>query len=78
MSDKQDRVRVGNRVMAYPRGKKRVWCADFWQDGVHRKVSLKTTNKRAAIERATRLAADLTGGTFTSSRLNGWPCFGQP
>ena len=34
--------RVGGRVAIYPRGKKRTFIADFWQDGVHRKVSLKT------------------------------------
>jgi hypothetical protein len=38
--------------------------ADFWQDGAHRKVSLKTANKKVAVERTTRLAADLTHGTY--------------
>lgn len=62
--DEADRVRVGDRVTIYPRGAKKIWCADFWQDGAHKKQSLKTTNKKVAVERATKLAADLIGGTF--------------
>jgi len=64
MPDESNRVRVGDRVTIYPRGAKRTWVADFWQDGVHRKVSLKTANKKVAVERATKLAADLTHGTY--------------
>ena len=64
MTDDSERVRVGDRVTIYPRGAKKIWCADFWQDGAHKKQSLKTTNKKAAVERATKLAADLIGGTF--------------
>ena len=64
MTDEPTRVRVGDRVTIYPRGAKRIWCADFWQDGAHKKQSLKTTNKKAAVERAIKLAADLTGGTY--------------
>lgn len=64
MTDDSERVRVGDRVTIYPRGAKKIWCADFWQDGAHKKQSLKTTNKKVAVERATKLAADLIGGTF--------------
>lgn len=56
--------RVGGRVAIYPRGKKRTYVADFWQDGVHRKVSLKTANRRVATERATEIAAALHQGIF--------------
>lgn len=56
--------RVGGRVAIYPRGKKRTFIADFWQDGVHRKVSLKTANRRVATERATAIAAGLHQGIF--------------
>ena len=64
MSEDQNRFRVGDRVTIFPRGKKRIWCADFSQDNAHRRVSLKTANKKTAIERATKLAADLTHGTY--------------
>jgi integrase len=64
MSDESDRVRVGDRVTIYPRGAKKTWVADFWQDGTHKKQSLKTSNKKVAIERATKLAAELIGGTY--------------
>ena len=64
MADEPNRIRVGERLTIFPRGAKKIWCADFWQDGVHRKVSLKTSNKKVAIERATKLAADLMGGTY--------------
>jgi hypothetical protein len=67
MSDEPNRFRVGERVTIYPRGKKRVWCADFWQDGVHRRVSLRTGNKKVATERATKLAAELAQGIYRSA-----------
>ena len=64
MPDDSNRVRVGDRVTIFPRGAKKTWVADFWEGGVHRKVSLKTTNKKVAVERAIKLAADLTHGTY--------------
>jgi len=64
MADEPNRIRVGERITIYQRGAKQIWCADFWQDGVHRKVSLKTSNKKIATKRATKLAADLTEGTY--------------
>lgn len=59
-----ERIRVGDRVVIYPRGKKRTWCADFWRDGQHQRQSLKTSNKKVATERATKLAATLVDGTY--------------
>jgi integrase len=59
-----ERIRVGDRVTIYPRGAKKIWVADFWQDGMHKKQSLKTSNKKVAVERATQLAAELIGGTY--------------
>ena len=41
MTDDPNRVRVGDRVTIYPRGAKKTWVADFWQDDIHRKVSLQ-------------------------------------
>lgn len=45
MTDEGPRIRVGDRVTIYARGKKQIYVADFWDGGVHRKVSLKTSNK---------------------------------
>ncbi len=64
MTEPADRTRVGDRVTIYPRGKKGVYVADFWHDNVHRRVSLETTNKKAAVERATALAAELIRGSY--------------
>ena len=64
MPDDAERIRVGEHVTIYPRGKKRIWCADFWRDGVHCRQSLKTANKKVALQRAIHLEAQLTAGTF--------------
>jgi integrase len=60
--DEPERTPVGDRVTIYPRGKKKTYVADFWRDGKHCRLSLKTTNKKAALQRAAALAADLTAG----------------
>lgn len=64
MTEPADRTRVGDRVTIYPRGKKGVYVADFWHDNVHRRVSLGTTNKKAAVERAIKIASDLHQGAY--------------
>ena len=64
MTEPADRTRVGDRVTIYPRGKKGTYVADFWHDGVHRRVSLETTNKKAAVERATKIASELHQGAY--------------
>jgi integrase len=64
MTDHPDRIRVGERVSIYPRGKKNIWCADFWRDGRHCRQSLKTANKKLALQRAMRLELELAAGTF--------------
>ncbi len=64
MTDDTDRIRVGLHVTMYPRGKKRIWCADFWRDGVHCRQSLQTTNKKVAWQRALDLDAQLARGTY--------------
>ena len=58
-----ERIRVGDRVTIYQRGKKNTWYADFWLDG-HRRKSLKTANKKFAVERATKLAASLVDSSY--------------
>jgi integrase len=60
--DTTGRIRVGDRVAVYPRGKKKTYVADYHGDGGHRRVSLKTTNRKTAVERATLLAADVVAG----------------
>ena len=40
------------------------YVADCWQDDVHRKGPPRTTNKKVAVARATRLAADLTHAPY--------------
>jgi integrase len=64
MADAPERVRVGEHVTIYPRGKKRAWCADFWRDGRHCRQSLRTANKKVALQRALKLEADLAGGAY--------------
>jgi integrase len=64
MPDESDRIRVGDRVTIYPRGKKKIWCADFWRDGSHCRQSLKTGNKKIALSRALTLDAQLSTGTY--------------
>ncbi len=58
------RVRVGDRVTIYPRGKNRIYCADFWFEGEHHRRSLKTRNLKVARQRAIQLEADLLAGGY--------------
>lgn len=55
---------IGNRVRIYQRGAKGTFCADFCHDGRHCRVSLKTRNRKVAVDRAVDLAHALQGGTF--------------
>jgi integrase len=64
MYEHPDRIRVGEYVTIYPRGKKKIWCAEFWRDGEHCRQSLKTTNKKIALQRAIRLEVQLASDTF--------------
>ena len=64
MADDPERIRVGEYVTIYPRGKKKLWCADFWRDGRHCRQSLQTANKKVAVQRAMQLELDLARGTF--------------
>ncbi len=56
------RIRVGNGVTVYPRGKKKIYVADFFQDGKHRRVSLKTSNLKVAKQKAALLEAEMVTG----------------
>jgi integrase len=64
MSEGPERIRVGERVTIYPRGKKKVWVADFWRDGRHCRQSLRTANKKVAWQRALKVESDLAAGTY--------------
>ena len=64
--DKKGRDIVGNRVRIYPRGLKRTYCADFWHEGRHCRVSLKTRNRKVAVDRAVALDNSLQEGTYES------------
>jgi integrase len=66
MKDRPERTRVGERVTIYPRGKKQIYVADFWFDGMHRRQSLGTANKKEALRRAMRLELDLAEGNRNS------------
>ena len=63
-NDSAARTPIGDRVTIYRRGRKGTYVAEFHFDGDHRRRSLKTANKKIAIERATRLAAELSDGSF--------------
>jgi len=60
----EDRDIIGNRVRIYRRGVKGTYCADFWHHGKHCRVSLKTENRKVAVDRAVDLAHSLQGETF--------------
>jgi integrase len=66
MSEEPERIRVGDRVTIYRRGKKEIWVADFWRDGAHHRQSLRTSNKKVALDRAMKLASDLAHGNYQS------------
>lgn len=64
MNDPVKRTRVGNRVTIYPRGKTRIYVADFWHDGKHHRQSLGTRNLKVAITKAVQIDADLASDAF--------------
>jgi integrase len=55
-----DRIPVGQNVTIFPRGKRKIWCAEFSRDGQHCRRSLKTGSKKVAVQRATKLSTELT------------------
>lgn len=63
-NSEKERIHIGDRVVVYPRGAKRIWTAEFSDGGVHRRKSLKTKNKKVAVKRATELAGQLELGVF--------------
>ncbi len=68
MNENDRRIPIGDRVKIHRRGKKGIWCADFWFEGKHRRQSLETRNQKEAIRRAVKLDADLISGKFQVNR----------
>ena len=71
MTDSPRRIRVGDRVAIYPRGKNKTWCADYWLDGARHRESMKTRNQKVAVRRAVKLDGDLISGKHPSSKSVG-------
>jgi integrase len=69
MSNARERIPVGDRVVVTTRGKKKTYCAEFSTHGVHRRLSLKTGNRKVAVERATKLAAEIVDGRFATTKV---------
>ena len=65
-----ERIPVGDRVVVYQRGKKRIWCADYWFDGKHCRKSLKTKNKKLALAGAVQIDKALITGTLAIPAAN--------
>jgi integrase len=62
MTELSEPILIGERVRIYPRGKKKIYCADFWYDGKHQRRSLKTRNLKIARQKALQLEAQLLAG----------------
>lgn len=58
-----------DRVKIYPRGKKRIYCADFSHNDKHRRVSLKTRNAKEARRLGRRLECQLDEGTYDAPQV---------
>jgi integrase len=66
MNNNPKRIRVGDRVTIYPRGKNKTYVADYWQNGKHCRRSLETRNFKVARQRAVQLDVQLANGGVTS------------
>src|SRR5579871_2868757 len=60
--EQSERVEVGSRVTIFRRGKNGTWTADYWHENQHRRMSLRTSNKKVALERAIKLSSELIDG----------------
>lgn len=67
MNMKNERIRVGDRVVITRRGKRGRYTAEFHHNGQHRRQSLRTSNRREATNRAVQLAAELAAGAYLTS-----------
>lgn len=62
MTSPSERIKVGDRVTIRKRGSGGTWQAEFHFSGEHRRKSLKTKNKKIAVQRASQLDAELVSG----------------
>ena len=62
--NKDQAIRIGDRVTICRRGKKGTYVANFWWAGQHRRRSLKTTNLKVARTRGVKLEYELLHGDF--------------
>jgi integrase len=65
-NEREKRIRVGDRVTIFVRGKRGTYTADFWIHGQHRHRSLKTSNFKIARQRAILLECELATGEYTA------------
>ena len=65
-----ERILVGARMTIYPRGKKRIYYADFHFGGQHCRKSLRTTIQKIARRRATKLEQSLENGAYPTTAAN--------
>ncbi len=63
INESTERIPVG-RVTILRRGKKGIWTAEYHQHGRHCRRSLRTTNQKAAQQRARDLNAELIDGSL--------------
>lgn len=59
-----NRIPIGDRVVIYQRGVKKIWYADFHENGQHRRKSLRTKNRKVAEQRARKLDTELISGEY--------------
>lgn len=71
MPDNKDnkRIRIGDRVTIYPRGRKQIYVADFWHRGKHCRQSLGTSNQKIARQKAVQLETKLAHGGLAAKSV---------
>jgi integrase len=67
MNEQPSRILIGDRVSICARGKRGNFTAEFWWEGQHRRVALKTRNLKVAKQRAVRLASELASGSYVTA-----------
>lgn len=77
MSVSQEPIVISLRVKIFPRGKKKIWTAEFHSNGRHCRRSLKTSNLRIAKERASNLDREIAHGDYLPSPSKRMPRVSQ-
>lgn len=63
-----ERIRIGDHVTICPRGKRRTYTAEYWKEGTHHRVSLKTRNQKVAKDRGRAIDLEIAEGIFPTRR----------